>query len=326
MIIKDAVYGRTEIGDPVLIELIKSAPMQRLKGVSQAGFPRNVQRPPLPFYYRYEHCVGVMLLLRKLNASLEEQTAGLLHDVSHTAFSHTIDAALGDYSKQGYQDSAHKRYVKSTIIPKILARHGFDVDRVTNIESYPLLERPAPALCADRVDYTLRDLRYSVDPHEVDFLVAGLTVVNDEIIFKSKKHAKLFGVDYLKCQNSQWAQPTHVAKAYFLANLLKKATDKGILRKSDIFKTDSYLIDKIKHSRNNELKEGLALLPRKLSLHIENRNPEYIIKAKRRYVDPKYIDNGRVYALSEKDSSYKKLIEKNPKIVTEGMRVRLRFS
>lgn len=35
--------------------------------------------------------MGVMLLIKKLNGSIEEQIAGWIHDISHTAFSHLID-------------------------------------------------------------------------------------------------------------------------------------------------------------------------------------------------------------------------------------------
>ncbi|KAG2387733.1 hypothetical protein C9374_001327 [Naegleria lovaniensis] len=44
---------------------------------------------------RLEHSIGVMLLIRKLKPlDLEQQLAGLLHDISHTAFSHVIDYML----------------------------------------------------------------------------------------------------------------------------------------------------------------------------------------------------------------------------------------
>ncbi len=35
-----------------------------------------------------------MMLVNRLGGSLEEQIAALLHDVSHTAFSHVIDYVL----------------------------------------------------------------------------------------------------------------------------------------------------------------------------------------------------------------------------------------
>ena len=40
-----------------------------------------------------------MLLIKKLGGSVEEQIAGLLHDVSHTAFSHVIDYVFDNKMK-----------------------------------------------------------------------------------------------------------------------------------------------------------------------------------------------------------------------------------
>lgn len=39
MILNDKIYGKVEVKSPVMIELIKSAPMQRLKKISQFGVP-----------------------------------------------------------------------------------------------------------------------------------------------------------------------------------------------------------------------------------------------------------------------------------------------
>ena len=40
---------------------------------------------------RFEHSLGVHVLLGRLAADLKQQVAGLLHDISHTAFSHAVD-------------------------------------------------------------------------------------------------------------------------------------------------------------------------------------------------------------------------------------------
>jgi len=39
MKIKDVIYGKFEIKEPVLLELLKSKPLQRLKKIDQYGIP-----------------------------------------------------------------------------------------------------------------------------------------------------------------------------------------------------------------------------------------------------------------------------------------------
>ncbi len=110
MLYKDKIYGQTEISEPVVLELINSPSMQRLKGVSQHGhfepyFPNTA-------FSRFEHSLGVFILLKKFGAGLPEQIAGLLRDVSHTAFSHVADYVFSDGSgeKQNFQDDELERH------------------------------------------------------------------------------------------------------------------------------------------------------------------------------------------------------------------------
>lgn len=93
VVIDDCVYGSCKITEPVLIELLQSPVILRLKGINQLGIPPEYD-PTNVFFSRYDHSVGVLVLLKKLGASLEEQVAGLLHDSSHTALSHQIDWVL----------------------------------------------------------------------------------------------------------------------------------------------------------------------------------------------------------------------------------------
>ena len=102
MVIHDSVYGGTDITSEVILELINARSIQRLKGIAQYGIPDEFYHRKN--YSRYDHSVGVMLLLKRLGASEEEQIAGLLHDVSHTAFSHVIDWVVGEGGAEGYQD------------------------------------------------------------------------------------------------------------------------------------------------------------------------------------------------------------------------------
>src|SRR3989338_3104441 len=118
--ISDKIYGRFTVTEPVLIELIKSKPLRRLKGIDNRG--------AWAFHYsspgslsRYDHSLGVMLLLKKFCADPEEQIAGLLHDVSHTAFSHVADFVFNsNYLRHDYQDKKLAQAFELQGINKIL--------------------------------------------------------------------------------------------------------------------------------------------------------------------------------------------------------------
>src|SRR5207237_6182368 len=85
----DRVYGDVAIEEPGILDLIGSPTFERLKGVRQAG--PSALTFPFKNVTRFEHSLGVFLLLRRLGADRREQVAGLLHDISHTAFSHAVD-------------------------------------------------------------------------------------------------------------------------------------------------------------------------------------------------------------------------------------------
>lgn len=87
MYYQDLLYGAVELPEAITT-LLHTPPIQRLRGIHQGG--AIVLANPTINHTRFDHSVGVMLLIRRLGGSLREQLAGLLHDVSHTAFSHLI--------------------------------------------------------------------------------------------------------------------------------------------------------------------------------------------------------------------------------------------
>ena len=62
--INHKIYGQHTIHEPVLIELIKSKSLQRLKEVDNNG-PHVYHYTSPGKFSRYNHSIGVMLLLRK---------------------------------------------------------------------------------------------------------------------------------------------------------------------------------------------------------------------------------------------------------------------
>src|SRR5205823_11476012 len=102
----DRVYGDVTIDDPRLLALIACPTFQRLKGIRQAG--PSAFAFPFKTVTRYEHSLGVYWLLRRLDADLREQVAGLLHDISHTAFSHAVDFVFASEEQNHPEQPKHE--------------------------------------------------------------------------------------------------------------------------------------------------------------------------------------------------------------------------
>jgi len=187
MIYEDTVYGSFTIEEKVLIDLMRTKAMERLKGVNQGGPLVLLKTDHILASYRttrFDHSVGVCLLLKKFNASLEEQIAGLLHDISHMVFSHATDFIFERGAQQDYHEKFYEKMILNSDIPFVLKKHNIDVNTILNIENFTLLEKELPDLCADRIDYFLRDMRIydSVIKEKHDEILNALTVVNGEII------------------------------------------------------------------------------------------------------------------------------------------------
>ncbi|UOQ69688.1 HD domain-containing protein (plasmid) [Hymenobacter volaticus] len=104
MYYEDPLYSAVELPEAIAA-LLRTPPMQRLRGIHQGG--AIVLANPAINHTRFDHSVGVMVLIRRLDGSLWKQLAGLLHDVSHMAFSHLIDYVL-DYAEEDYHEQRYE--------------------------------------------------------------------------------------------------------------------------------------------------------------------------------------------------------------------------
>lgn len=311
MIIKDRVYGKEEINEQVLIDLINSAAVQRLKEISQFGLPEEYHH--LPTFSRFEHSIGVMILLRRLDAGLEEQIAGLLHDVSHTAFSHVIDWVIEDYStKEDHQDKTLLKTFEETEIKNILERHGFNCKKIAGIENYSLLEQSVPNLCADRVDYSLREIKFLHSEQDAEKILKDLKNINGKIVLASVEVAKLLAKYYIRLNKEHWAGDEAKTRYYILANILKKAIKEKIISIEDMMKTDNEIIKLLNKSNHEEILSGLNLLKNGFYLKKIEKGG-IILQKKFRYIDPEFFHNGKIISLSKFSEEYKKTLEEERK-------------
>ncbi|MFA6255184.1 MAG: HD domain-containing protein [Patescibacteria group bacterium] len=304
LIINHKIYGRFIITEPVLIELIKSPALQRLKGVGQNGAHDFHYTSPGPFT-RFQHSIGVMLLLRKFNAPLTEQVAGLLHDVSHTAFSHVADFVFNSHTTQSYQDTKLAQALEIQGINKILTKHHIKPKEILAQENLPLLEKKLPDLCADRLDYTLQEPTLKklkmTDPK---YLLENLTVWHNQFIFKNKKSAKIFAALYLKMNQVLWCNPLEATIYQVLADIIKLGLEKKLIQKKDLFTTDQLVLTKLK--KDPILAQKIIKLKTIRAKVVPKSQAELHIYSKTRVVDPYFMKNNKLVRLSMVDKGYNK--------------------
>lgn len=301
MKIVDSLYGAYEIDSSVVIALLNSKPLKRLKKIAQFGIPDDYYH--LKNFSRYDHCVGVMLLLKRLGASEEEQIAGLLHDVSHTAFSHVIDWVVGEGKTEGYQDEQHESFVTSSEIPHILQAYGYDAKRITDYHHFGLLERDLPDVCADRADYSLREFPLEIAKK----CITHMTTQENKIVFTNKSSALLFARNFLQQQMNHWGGFEAVSRYRIFANMLRLALKENIIHKEDFWKEDAYIIGKLKLSKHKEINKILKILKQKSLADLPQSMT--VVHKKFRAVDPLFIAGKKLLRLSAADQAFATSLE-----------------
>lgn len=306
MIVKDRIYGKIEITDPLIIELIKAPSFQRLKAIYQMGV--NHYAFPALKHTRFEHSIGVYYLLLKFGASREEQIAGLLHDMSHTAFSHVIDHLYGDKLKQESQDNVHKSYLLKSEIPQILKQHKIDVDLIANHHDWPLLDQHLPDLCADRLDYCLRDglVCEVLTQKEIQQILDSLKIIDQKWVFTNAKVAQNYFAKTLIMTRDWWAPVWGILQFEVMAQALRTGLNEKIITDRDLFTTDREVWKKLERSKNKVVANNLKKVRNVMKLRYKfvGGPTETSIQGKYRAVDPFVKTNGKLERVSKTSPKY----------------------
>lgn len=299
----DRIYGTTEITEPIIQDIILSEPMQRLKKVNQYG--ASFYRFSHLTTNRFEHCVGVYLLLRKFNATLEEQVAGLLHDVPHTAFSHVVDFVFGGSEVGTFHEEFHKEVIMNSELPAIFKKYNLSIDTLLDKHRFHLLERDLPDLCMDRIDYCYRDL-VTDNIMTLDVakkLLEKMVRFEDTIVFEDQAAAREFADYFRKGDEQLWGHPLQSALYYLFAEALKTALFENIITFKDLFSVDEKVYDKLAHANHPLITKNLDLV--KHTKVIEDPvKYDFYIKTKIRMVDPYVLVDGELVRLSHLDLKF----------------------
>lgn len=304
MIYDDPIYGSETIDDPVLHDLIHAQAVQRLHGVLQHGITGLIGlTEPIT---RFEHSMGAMLIVRRLGGSVQEQIAALLHDVSHTAFSHVIDYVVDGHDDQSYHDEMKESYMATTDLPEILARHAYDWTDFVDEEAFPLLEQPSPRLCADRIDYFLRDcvglgLATQAD---IDRAVAHLVVVNGRIALDDLAVARWFGDTFMQADDGSWANFREVGLYELTARAIRRGLVLGVIVEDDFWQTDSVLWQTLRTHPDEQMQALLRQVSPETQFVWDAENPTFWVSTKLRAVDPDVWQDGELRPLTALDSDF----------------------
>lgn len=285
----DKIYGSFKL-DSAIEELINTSVLQRLKNIHQGGAVFLVDSSIN--HTRFDHSMGVMLLIKILGGSLKEQIAGLLHDISHTAFSHLIDYVL-DNAQEDYHEKRYEIVLKHKEITSILEKHGFEINDFLDLDQYTLLEYPLPYLCADRIDYTLRDLYQlkQLSTDEIKHFISKLRVHEGRILVQSKAQASWFQTNYNWLLSNYFAGAKNIGASSVLKNIIKDGFKQGFLELNDFHEDDFHVISKI------ETQLGIQL-DQYLKEAVNNNAFTTNIQQKKRFIDPEVLINNQAIPLS----------------------------
>jgi HD superfamily phosphohydrolases len=290
--INDELYGEYYVDD-VIYEIINTKIFKRLKNIYQSGGGYLVNE--LWNVNRHKHSIGTMILSLKFNGNIEEQIKALLHDISHTAFSHVIDYILKN-ENEDYHDKIQEDFLNDEDLLSILGKYNLNIKRIMS-KNYSFLDNELPELSFDRIDYTLRDLfrQKRISHKDVREIVNNLAVYQKKLCFNSLEIGKWFQKLHFQEVVEYFQNPLNMYINTMLCNLLTSALNEEIIQLQDFYFTDEYVLRKINSSsKKKELEDIINKKKYDDFLLLKEK-----IKVKKRYIDPYIFVNNEIKRISE---------------------------
>ncbi|MEM7821513.1 MAG: HD domain-containing protein [Candidatus Aenigmatarchaeota archaeon] len=323
--LEDKLYGGLMIDDPLIIELINSKHVQRLKGITQAGYVifLNPTHPYAKFKVtRYEHSIGVYALLKKIGASRLEQVAGLLHDISHPVFAHCLDFLYGRELEHDSHERFHQKLMLNSEIPNILKKYGIKPEEILD-GNFSLLDNELPDICADRIDYSLRDsiCCLNLEKNKARNIIDSLIIHEGEIIFSNFVAAKQFGEIFLEI-GEIYCNPLQATFFKLVSEIVRLGLETNVLKEEDLFLEEPIVYNKLVKSNNKEIGNLLKIISN-LKVVEDPEYYDFYLKSKVRYTDPKVLFEKETKRVSELDDELKQKIRDFINKKTNGFYVRV---
>ncbi len=118
---------------PVFIEeLINTTEFKRLKNV---GMNCGCEYTSFPIfakgkdYTRYDHSIGVALIIWNFTKDIKQSIAGLLHDISSPVFAHVIDFLNGDHETQESTEEKTEEIIENSLEIQAILRRTYSYNK-----------------------------------------------------------------------------------------------------------------------------------------------------------------------------------------------------
>ena len=280
--VNDPIYGTVELPQ-IFEDLLQTKVLQRLRKIHHSGAIFLVN--PDICHTRLEHSIGVMLLIRAVGGTELEQIAGLLHDLSHTAFSHVGDYVF-DNLEETYHEGLFEDVLNNSAIPAILEQYGYHQSQVIT-GNFTILEQPIPFLCADRLDYTLRDAMHAklISRAAARAFINCISLQDGTLVVNTAENADWINEVYLRINREIYNLPLYVYANQELAVIIRNLLKTGEIKEADMLKDDTFLLNKLRSIpygyaaiRDIKMQKGLPrFLKKGASLQIKERNLQAMI-------------------------------------------------
>jgi uncharacterized protein len=325
-------YGVFDVQEPVIFALLQSAAMQRIRNVQQYGPMSWVKKAPE--FSRYSHCLGVWAVLRRFNAPLNEQIAGLLHDVSHTVFSHLGDHIFNHGSMlHSYQDEIHEWFLRKYGIDRVLSTYGIELRDVMHKNgTFKALESDLPDLCADRIEYNLRGglVEGLLAKEDIEPILAALRWDNERWYFVDPIKAVQLARVSLYLTEHEWGSPSNNIVSDWMVKAIRRAFDLQVVTLDEIhFSTDDVIWERLTQSPDPIIKNFMfkALNYKDQFKFVDDPAlADITVRSKCRGVNPWVLVKGEFKRLTDVDESYAKDFERTKQLVQTGWFVKFHDS
>lgn len=292
-------------------EFAKVKEMQRLKdvgmncGCEYTSFERFQNLRP---YSRFDHSIGVALIIWNFTGDLKQTIAGLLHDIATPVFAHTVDFLNGDHEKQESTETATATLIESSEeILLLLDKYGVALSDIVDYHVYPIADNDSPKLSADRLEYTLGNM-YNYGFASIaeiksiyGNLKVGVVAGQEELLFKSIDQARLFCEYMIDCSNIYICDEDRFSMQA-LADLIALAIERKVMTRNDLYLDEKAIIKKFEADEVLFQAWSEYRSYSKIQISSKNQSDHYWIKvpAKKRYINPMVDQVGRIIDIDAK--------------------------